>query len=97
MQDAEEVLPPPGEVTTKTEEGSAVKRISTDNERQDRMLMDHHGGFSLEDNEQEETDLVLETDNGNAQPRRQWSRRLPMAAKQGVDSEAGIIQPSNSP
>ena len=68
------------------------------------MLMDHHEAFSLEDDEHGETDLVqLEIDTGDAQPRRQRPRRLPIAAKQEVArqiqsmQEAGVIQPSNSP
>jgi len=68
-----------------------------------RMLMDHHEVFSLEDNEHGETDLVqLEIDTGDAQPRRQHRRRLPMAVKQEVArqiksmQEADVIKASNS-
>ena len=81
-----------------------VQLLELGNDEFCKMLMDYHKVFSLEGNERGETDLVpLEIDTGDAQPRRQHSRRLPMAVKQEVArqiptmQEAGVIQPSNSP
>ena len=69
-----------------------------------KFLMDLHTVFSLEQNEYGETDLVqLEINTGDAQLKKQQTRRLPYIAKQEVArqlqtmQEAGIIQPSNSP
>jgi len=73
---------PPGEVTTDTEEGSVIKRVSTDSERRDKVCKMFQGNLQLSEpeefcrmlmdhqvfsNEQGEADLVqLEIDSGDA-------------------------------
>ena len=49
------------------------------------FLMSHHHAFSLEDGERGETDLIqMEIDTGDAHPRKQRARRLPLALRQVV-------------
>ena len=68
------------------------------------FLGEHHGAFALDANERGETDLhTMEIVTGDAAPKRQAPRRLPLTVRSEVAKQlrdmqsAGVVEPSNSP
>ena len=58
------------------------------------LLMGYHKVFSLEDGERGETDLVeFKIDTGDAIPKRQAVRRIPLAARQEITDQLEKMSP----
>ena len=69
-----------------------------------KFLGEHHGAFAIDANERGETDmLTMEIVTGDAAPKRQAARRLPLAVRSEVARQlremqsTGVVEPSSSP
>ena len=67
------------------------------------FLGEHHSAFALDANERGETDLLtMEIITGDAAPKRQAARRLPLAVRSEVAKQlrdlqaAGVVEPFSS-